>query len=373
MNQADEKYMQMALRLARRGIGSVEPNPAVGCIIVKNGKIIGKGWHRKFGGPHAEINALKSCKQSPVGATMYITLEPCCYFGKTPPCTKAIVKSGIRKIVAATEDPTKKVNGKGLKILKNAGIEVKTDVCKKKAQLLNAPFFKFAKTKKPWVIIKWAQSKDGFLARTDKKRPPHGRRVKWITNPKSRKDAHKLRRKVQAVLVGINTILADDPMLTAKPPKDKQPLRVVLDSQLKIPIDCKIIRTAKKAPVLIFTTNKNNEKISLLKKKGAEIIPVPSAKDKCNLKTILAKLARRGLQQLLVEGGPTVITSFLKQSLADEICVYIAPKILGSQGIANITELMAELSETVGLHYVDLKRFGGDIRITGFSKKRLTN
>ena len=254
--------MQMALRLARRGIGSVEPNPAVGCVIVKDNKIIGRGWHKKFGGPHAEINALKNSKQSPVDATMYITLEPCCHLGKTPPCTNAIIKSGIKKVVAATKDPTKKVNGKGFKILKKAGIKIVTGICKNEAQNLNAPFFKFARTKKPWVIIKWAQSADGFLARTDKKR--------WITNSASRKDAHKLRRKVQAILVGINTVLADDPMLTARPHKDKHPLRVVLDSLLKIPIDCKIIRTAKKAPVLVFTTNKNNKKTSLLKKKGAE-------------------------------------------------------------------------------------------------------
>ena len=358
---SDEKYMQIALRLAQRGIGSVEPNPAVGCVIVKDGKIVGKGWHKRLGGPHAEINALKNCKQSPVGATMYVTLEPCCHHGKTPPCTDVIKKSGIKKVVAATTDPTKKVNGKGFKILKKAGIKVITGICQNEAKILNAPFFKLARTKKPWVIIKWAQSADGFLARTDKKR--------WITNSKSRKDAHKLRRKVQAILVGINTVLADDPMLTARPHKDKYLLRVVLDSQLKIPIDCKIIRTAKKTPVLIFTTNRNNKKILLLKKKRAEVIAVPSVKGKCNLKTVLAELAQRDIQQLLVEGGPTVITSFLKQGLADEICVYIAPKILGSQGNVNITEPMAELSEAVGLHYVDTKRFGDDIRITGLLGK----
>jgi diaminohydroxyphosphoribosylaminopyrimidine deaminase/5-amino-6-(5-phosphoribosylamino)uracil reductase len=265
MISRDEGYMQMALRLAWRGIGNVEPNPAVGCVIVKGNKIIGKGWHRKFGGPHAEINALKNCKKSPRGATMYVTLEPCCHFDKTPPCTNAIIKAGIKKVVAATKDPTKKVNGKGFKILKIAGIEVKTGIYKKEAQLLNAPFFKFAKTKKPWVIIKWAQSKDGFLARTGQKRPPHRRRVKWITNSKSRKDAQRLRKRAQAILVGINTVLADDPMLTARPDTGKQPLRVVLDSQLKIPLNCNLIKTVKKTPVVVFTTQKNNKKIPILK------------------------------------------------------------------------------------------------------------
>ncbi len=362
---ADARFMQIALALAKKGIGKVEPNPAVGAVLVKNNKIIGKGWHRKFGGTHAEINALQDCKSKGAtadGATMYVTLEPCCHHGKTPPCTDAIKKSGIKKIVAATKDPTKKVNGKGLKILKKAGIKIVTGICKNEAQNLNAPFFKFAKTKKPWVIIKWAQSTDGFLARKDKKR--------WITNSKSRKDAHKLRRKVQAILVGINTVLADNPLLTIRPDTGNQPIRVVLDSQLKIPLNCNLIKTVKKAPALVFTTNRNNKKILLLKKKGAEVIAVPSVKGKCNLKTVLTKLAQRDIQQILVEGGATVITSFLKQGLADEVCVYIAPKILGSRGSVYITQPMAELNETVGLHYVDVKRFGDDVRITGFSKKR---
>jgi diaminohydroxyphosphoribosylaminopyrimidine deaminase/5-amino-6-(5-phosphoribosylamino)uracil reductase len=242
----DARFMQIAITLAKKGVGNVEPNPAVGAVLVKNNKIIARSFHKKFGGPHAEINALKNCKKSPAGATMYVTLEPCCHFGKTPPCTKTIIKAGIKKVVAATKDPTKKVNGKGFKILKKAGIEVKTGLCKNEAQKLNAAFFKFARTKKPWVIIKWAQSADGFLARTDKKR--------WITNSKSRKDVHKLRRKAQAILVGINTVLADDPMLTARPDTGNQPIRVVLDSQLKIPLNCNLIKTAKKMPVCIFTT-----------------------------------------------------------------------------------------------------------------------
>ncbi|MDD5327968.1 MAG: bifunctional diaminohydroxyphosphoribosylaminopyrimidine deaminase/5-amino-6-(5-phosphoribosylamino)uracil reductase RibD [Phycisphaerae bacterium] len=360
MINKDEKYMRMALELAQRGVGSVEPNPSVGCVIVKDNKIIGKGWHEKFGGPHAEINSLKNCKRTPRGATMYVTLEPCCHFGKTGPCTDAIIKSGIKKVVAATKDPTKKVNGKGLKILKEAGIEVKMDVCKKEAQLLNAPFFKFARTKRPWIIIKWAQSRDGFLARTDKKR--------WITGAKSRKDAHKLRRRAQAVLVGINTVLSDDPKLTARPGTGRQPLRIVLDSQLKIPLDCNLVKTVKKTPVAVFTTQKNNKKSPILKKKGVEVVTVASTGGKCRLRDVLSRLGERGVQQILVEGGPTVIMSFLRQGLVDEVCVYVAPKMLGSQGSAEATGRMAELSEAVGLHSVDIKRFGDDVRIAGFSK-----
>jgi diaminohydroxyphosphoribosylaminopyrimidine deaminase/5-amino-6-(5-phosphoribosylamino)uracil reductase len=323
--------MKLALELAKKGLGSVEPNPAVGCIIVKNNKIIGKGWHKKFGGPHAEINALKNCKKSPRGTTMYVTLEPCCHFGKTPPCTNAIIKAGIKKVVAAVKDPTSKAAGKGFKILKKAGIEIETGICKNQAQILNAPFFKLAKTKKPWVIVKWAQSKDGFLARSDKKR--------WITNAKSRKDVHNLRKKVQAILVGINTVLKDDPLLTARPNIDRQPLRIILDSRLKTPLNCKLIKTAKKTPVCIFTTI-NKTKI---RQKGVQIVKVEKYKGRINLKAVLAELGKRNIQQLLVEGGEKVITSFLKQNLVDEIIVYTSNEKLGKKGKVKTSQIMKKL------------------------------
>ena len=349
---ADVKFMKSALVLARKGIGDVEPNPAVGCIIVKDNKIIGHGYHKKFGGPHAEINALKSCKKSPAGATMYITLEPCCHFGKTLPCTDAIIKAGIKKVVAAAKDPTSKVAGKGFKILKKAGIEIKTDICKNQAQILNAPFFKFAKTKIPWVIIKWAQSKDGFLARTDKKR--------WITNAKSRKDVHKLRKKVQAILVGINTVLEDDPMLTARPNSGKQPLRVVLDSKLKTPADCNLLKTAKKTPVCIFTIT---GKIKL-RQKGVQIVKVGKYKGRINLKAVLAELGKRNIQQVLVEGGEKVITSFLKQKLADEIVVYTSNEKLAKNGKVKSSQIMRKIYNRLKKNYSDKKSFDRDVCLT---------
>jgi diaminohydroxyphosphoribosylaminopyrimidine deaminase/5-amino-6-(5-phosphoribosylamino)uracil reductase len=357
----DARFMQIAITLAKKGVGNVEPNPAVGAVLVKNNKIIARSFHKKFGGPHAEINALKNCKKSPAGATMYVTLEPCCHFGKTPPCTKTIIKAGIKKVVAATKDPTKKVNGKGFKILKKAGIEVKTGLCKNEAQKLNAAFFKFARTKKPWVIIKWAQSADGFLARTDKKR--------WITNSKSRKDVHKLRRKAQAILVGINTVLADDPMLTARPDTGNQPIRVVLDSQLKIPLNCNLIKTAKKTPILIFTTLKNDKKTLLLKKKGAEIITVSPANGKCNIKNVIDKLAQKNTQQVLVEGGKEVITSFLKQKLADQIIIYTSNEKLAEKGKVKTSQQMKKLYNWLKKNYKEKKRFDKDIRLTGFIRQ----
>jgi diaminohydroxyphosphoribosylaminopyrimidine deaminase / 5-amino-6-(5-phosphoribosylamino)uracil reductase len=360
----DEKYMQTALRLAQRGIGSVEPNPVVGAVIVKGGQVIGRGWHRRFGGPHAEVNAIEDCRRqgggNPKGATMYVTLEPCCHQGKTAPCTDAIIKAGIKKVVAATKDPTKKVNGKGFKILKNAGIKIKTDIYKKEAESLNAPFFKFARTKKPWIIIKWAQSEDGFLARSDKKR--------WITGAKSRKDSHKLRKKAQAILVGVNTILADSPMLTARPDTGKQPLRVVLDSQLKIPLNCSLIKTVKKAPVVVFTIQKSNKKIPILKKKGIKVIAVSSTNGRCNLENVLTKLGKRDVQQILVEGGEKVITSFLKQKLVDEIIIYTSNEKLADKGRVKSSLKMKKAYNYVKNNYYEKKRFDTDLCLKGFTK-----
>ena len=363
--------MQASLRLARRGVGSVEPNPAVGAVIVKDSRIIGKGWHKKFGGPHAEINALQDCKKlgvSPHGATMYVTLEPCCHYGKTPPCTDAIIAAGLAKVVVATVDPSEHANGKGIDQLRNAGIEVQTGVCEAEARLLNSPFIKFATTGKCWVILKWAQTIDGKLAysnETDERQ--------WISNEQSRKDAHKLRRRTQAILVGINTIIADDPLLTPRPSRGKKPTRIVLDSCLRIPLNCKILDTAKKAPVLIVTSEQavraNPEVADKITQKGAQILTVPAPQGRCDIKFLLDELSRHGVQQLLVEGGPKVLTSFLREQLADEIVVYIAPKILGPLGSVSITEPMAGLAQAIGLHYVDIKRFADDVRLTGLTEK----
>ena len=372
MSDADQRYMQVALKLARRGVGSIEPNPAVGAVLVKANQIVGRGWHRKFGGPHAEINAIEDCKTlgvSPAGAVMYVNLEPCCHYGKTGPCTDAIIAAKLAKVVAAMIDPSEHAGGKGIEQLRNAGIEVQVGICETEAKLLNAPFIKFAATGKCWIILKWAQSIDGKLAYADRN---SGR---WISNEQSRRDVHKLRRRVQAILVGIGTVLADDPLLTARPGKGKKPTRIVLDSHLRIPPDCKLLATAKEAPVLILTSEAtvqtNPEAAGKIAQKGAGLLCCPDTQGRSNLYFLLDELSKRGVAQLLVEGGPAVITSFLKEQLADQIVVYIAPKILGSQGIADISEPMAELAEGFGLHYVDIKRFGDDVRLTGLSEKAI--
>jgi len=367
-----QRYMGMALRLARRGIGSVEPNPAVGAVIVKANQIVGKGRHKKFGGPHAEINALEDCKTlgvNPRGAAMYVTLEPCSHQGKTGPCTQAIIEAGLAKVFVAMIDPSEHAKGKGVEQLRDAGIEVQTGICETEARLLNAPFIKFAATGRCWVTLKWAQSIDGKVATAE----PSG--SGWISGEQSRKDVHKLRRRSQAILVGVNTVIADDPLLTPRPSKGKKLIRIVLDNNLRIRLDCKLIKTAGKSPVLIYTrediVRANPEIAAKITKKGAEVLAYPDTQGRSNLYFLLDELSKRGIAQLLVEGGPRVLTSFLKEGLADEIVVYIAPKILGAQGSVDITGPMAELTQAVGLHYVDIERFGDDVRLTGLTGKAL--
>jgi len=373
MGAQDEKYMQMALKLARHGVCSVEPNPAVGCIIVKANQIIGKGWHMRFGGPHAEINALQDCKTlgvNPRGATMFVTLEPCCHKGKTGPCTEAIIAAGPAKVFVATIDPSEHANGKGIEQLRNAGIQVETGLRETEAKLLNAPFIKFAATGNCWVILKWAQSIDGKLAWAQK-----SDQERWISNQLSRNDVQRLRRRAGAILVGINTVIADDPLLTPRPSKGKKTIRAVLDTYLRIPLECKLLATTKDSPVLILASETsvqaNPQIVQAIAEKGAEVLAYPQIQGRSNLYFLLDELRKRGISQLLVEGGPTVFGSFLKEHLADEICVYIAPKILGNLGTADIAKPMAELAASFGLRYVEAKLFGDDVRLRGFSEKTL--
>lgn len=359
--------MQAALTLAEKGISAVEPNPAVGCVIVKAGQLIGRGYHKKFGGPHAEVNALEDCRTigvTPHGATLYVTLEPCCHQGKTGPCTEAIINARIARVVAATIDPSEHARGRGLERLRQAGIEVEVGLGEPQARQLNAPFFKHVTTGQPWVVLKWAQSIDGKLAYVDQ-----SAEKRWITNQASRSDTHKLRRRVGAVVVGINTVLADDPQLTPRPGKGRKPIRVVLDDLLRIPLECRLFRTIRTSPVLVYTRqaalDANPSYADQVRQKGAEVLAYDGAAEMPDLRFLLAELSKRGVQQVLVEGGPQVAASFLCEGLVDEICVYIAPTILGAGGTAPIGTPLQNLPHVVGLQHVQIKAFGDDVRITG--------
>jgi diaminohydroxyphosphoribosylaminopyrimidine deaminase/5-amino-6-(5-phosphoribosylamino)uracil reductase len=284
--------------------------------------------------------------------------------GKTGPCTEAIIRAGIARVVVAVGDPSPHAGGKGLDQLRRAGIKVEVGVCEEEARLLNAPFFKYVSTGKCWVVLKWAQSIDGKLAYADQ--APEKR---WITNELSRSDAHKLRRRAGAILVGINTVLADDPMLTPRPSKGKKPIRVVLDEALRIPLKSRLLRTTKTSPVLVYTrkasADANPKHVERIRKRGAEVLEWQGSGEMPDLSFLLDQLGRRGIQQVLVEGGPRVLTSFLREGLADEICVYIAPKILGADGAAFIGEPMTDLMQGIGLDHVQIKTFGDDMCMKG--------
>jgi diaminohydroxyphosphoribosylaminopyrimidine deaminase / 5-amino-6-(5-phosphoribosylamino)uracil reductase len=368
MNAEDDKFMQSALKLAEKGIGSVEPNPAVGCVIVKAGQVIGTGYHHKFGGPHAEINALDDCRKlgvKPEDSTMYVTLEPCCHIGKTGPCTEAIITAKVARVVVAIQDPSPHAAGKGIEQLRSAGIEVEVGSCQEQARLLNAPFFKYVTTGKCWIILKWAQSIDGMLAYKG-----HSRERRWISNELSRKDARKLRRRAGAVIVGIGTVLADDPLLMPEPTDDKTRLRVVLDDKLRIPLKSQLARTAKDSPVLVYTrplAHKTQTKLAdQMAQEGVEVLAYDHEKGRSNLPGLLGTLSGRGVQQVLVEGGPTVLSSFLKEGLADEICIYVAPRILASRGAACMADALASLHQAVGIQHVEIRSFGEDVRLSGY-------
>ncbi|MBN2589500.1 MAG: bifunctional diaminohydroxyphosphoribosylaminopyrimidine deaminase/5-amino-6-(5-phosphoribosylamino)uracil reductase RibD [Sedimentisphaerales bacterium] len=373
MMENHEHFMKLAINLAKRGIGSVEPNPPVGAVITKGNQIIGEGYHKKFGEAHAEVNALDDCKSlgiSPKGGTLYVTLEPCCHQGKTGPCSHAVINAGISKVYIATIDPAKHNNGGGIEQLKNAGIEVHTGILEKEAKLISAPFMKRAITGKPWVVLKWAQTIDGNVSFTSK-----DKKLKWISNERSRRDVHKLRRRSQAILVGINTVIADNPMLTARPSKGTKLLRIVMDSYLKIPPDCKLLKTAGDDPVMIYTSqytiDKNPEILQTIKQTQAELFAYPDTHGLSNIHYLIDELGKRGVQQLMIEGGPTVLTSFLAENFADEIYVYISPQILGEHGGVKLAGPMSNLPQSLGLQNVTIKTFGDNVRITGLTSKAL--
>lgn len=335
-NEQDQSSMAMALNLARKGLGCVEPNPAVGAVLVRNNQIIGRGYHHFFGGPHAEVDAIQDARaqgESIRGATLYVTLEPCCHFGKTPPCTQAIIDAGIKRVVIGAMDPSAKVGGKGIAALKNADIEVQTGLMADEAEALNPWFFKFHRKNTPWVICKWAQTLDGKLAA----RSGHS---KWITGPEARREAHRIRQTCQAIVVGIGTALADDPELTVRldsnsdgdihapqagAPRDGRVLnRVVFDSDLRIDIGSKLVQTARQMPVWVFTAqNTEKSKIETLEKFGVHVVMMPTAQQgRLSLSDFLSFAADQGWARIMVEGGATLIRSFLIASIVDELAVF---------------------------------------------------
>jgi diaminohydroxyphosphoribosylaminopyrimidine deaminase/5-amino-6-(5-phosphoribosylamino)uracil reductase len=357
MTPSDEKWMRRALELAERGRGFVEPNPLVGAVLVRNDQIVGEGWHQRYGEAHAEINALAVAGEGAQGATLYVTLEPCCHHGKTPPCTDAMLRSGVRRVVAAMRDPFPAVSGKGIEILQRAGIDVTVGVCEAEAQRFNAPYLKLTITGRPYVHAKWAMSLDGKIAtRTGNS--------KWISNPRSRSRTHELRGRMDAIVVGIGTVLADNPLLTARPPGPRTPMRIVLDSHGRTPLSSQLVHTARETPTMIVTTESGANE---LQNHGCSIVSVPEVAGRVSIPGLLDELGRRRMTNVFVEGGSNVLGSFLDAREIDEVEVFIAPKLLG--GAAALSpfggEGAARIEEALTLTEYRIEELDGDLVIHG--------
>jgi len=355
----DEFFMKKALMLAHKGAGKTSPNPLVGAVVVKGGKVIGRAYHKKAGFPHAEIIALRQAKDKTKGTTLYINLEPCNHFGKTPPCSDAIIKSGVRRVVIGTRDPNPINNGKGIHHLRKSGIEVKENVLAKDAQTLNRAFAKFIKRGLPFVTIKVAQSLDGKIA-------TRFGDSKWISCKKSRLFVHEQRKYANAVLIGINTVLKDNPLLTSRIPSvsKTQPKKVVIDPCLRIPGKSIILREPQST--IIATTKKAaKKKIDSLKKKGVDVVILKANKDYIDLKSLLQYLAKKDIMHILVEGGGETISGFLREKLADELFFFISPKIIGGRNA--VTSVEGEgakyVSQALRVGKINIKRFGEDVLI----------
>lgn len=323
----DRRHMQRAIRMAMRGQGFVEPNPMVGCVIAQGETILAEGWHRKFGGPHAEINAITMVGEQTnlATATMYVTLEPCSHHGKTPPCAQAVLQSGIRRVVIAQVDPFAEVRGRGIQQLKDAGLEVHVGLLESDARELNAPYIKRVQAGRPWVLAKWAMTLDGKIAtRTGNSQ--------WITNSQSRAESHRLRGRVDAIIVGRQTVTQDDPALTARPPGPRIATRVVLDSQARISLRCQLVATAKETPTMIVVGPKApHESCETLANAGCIVIACQASDSTERLDQLLTELGKRQMTNVLVEGGGQLLGSFFDQQLVDEVHVFIAPQIIGGR------------------------------------------
>lgn len=360
-NEIDRWHMSRALALAARGQGWVEPNPMVGCVIARGAEIIGEGWHRRFGGDHAEVEALAIAGSGARSATVYVTLEPCCHFGKTPPCTQSLIRAGVARVVAAMADPFSEVAGRGLAELQAAGIAVETGVLEAEAAELNAPYLKLLQTGRPWVIAKWAMTLDGKLA-------TRAGSSQWISCDESRSVVHQLRGRVDAIIVGRHTAAVDDPLLTARPPGPRTPLRVVLDSWGSLRDESRLAASARDVPVLVAVRPEcSPEEQSRLRATGCEVYPCPGEAPADRFAALLAELGRRRMTNVLVEGGAEVFGMMLDSGQIDEVHAFIAPKLFGGRTAPSpIGGWGAERAETaMTLRGVAQRAVGSDLYISG--------
>ncbi len=318
----DQDYMRRAIFLAQKGAGWTAPNPLVGAVIVKNGNIIGEGWHRRYGDLHAEREAFRSLEESAEGATLYVTLEPCCHRGKQPPCTEAILSHKISRVVIGSRDPNPLVAGKGVSFLRQNGILVEEDFLREECDALNPAFFHYITTGLPYVVMKYAMTLDGKIA-------TYTGASKWITGEKARTHVHQLRGRYSAILAGIGTVLADDPMLNCRIPGGHQPVRIIADSCLKLPLDSKLVKTAGEYRTIAACAKTDPKKEALLKAKGVEILSLPDQNGRVDLWKLIQYLGKENLDSLLSEGGGELHDAALQAGIVNHVCAYIAPKLFG--------------------------------------------
>jgi len=356
----DRAHLSRAVELASRGAGAVSPNPLVGAVIAKDGEVLGEGWHEELGGHHAEVNAIAACGERDLSqATMYISLEPCCHVGRTPPCTNAIIAAGIKRVIVASDDPTEKASGRGLGTLRDEGVEVLVEEGElaARARQLNQPFRKHARAGRPWVLFKSAMTLDGKVA-------TRAGDSQWISGPESRDLAHRWRSEFDAVIVGIGTVLADDPQLTARPggaPAKRQPRRIVFDSLARLPIDSKLLADAAEVPLTVVVSRAAARvDADALQAAGAEVIVAAGENEPARIRNALDQIGARGVTSALLEGGPHLAGAFLDSGEIDEVRLFLAPLLLGGrtardplegEGVDRISEAMQALTlscESVG-------------------------
>ncbi len=318
----DEAIMRRAISLAKQGAGKTNPNPMVGAVIVKDGRIIGEGYHEHIGGLHAERNALANCTESAEGATVFVTLEPCCHHGKTPPCTDALIEHHVAKVVVGSGDPNPKVAGNGIRRLREAGIEVKEGFLQEECDAINPVFFHYIRNRHPYVALKYAMTADGKIA-------ANSGDSQWITGESARNHVHQLRNYYTGILVGIGTVLQDDPLLTCRIPNGRNPIRIVCDSHLRISPDCQLCNTTDQSPVLVACIDDPEQKRAALEQKGVEVLFVKNDQGRINLSDLLDHLGQREIDGILVEGGGTVNAAFLAAGQVQHIYAYIGAKIFG--------------------------------------------
>ncbi|MCY3712490.1 MAG: bifunctional diaminohydroxyphosphoribosylaminopyrimidine deaminase/5-amino-6-(5-phosphoribosylamino)uracil reductase RibD [Gemmatimonadetes bacterium] len=353
----DTVFMRQALDLAARGMGRTSPNPMVGSVVVRDGVVVGVGYYREYGGRHAEPQALEEAGDLAQGAALYVTLEPCCHQGSTPPCTDAIIASGIAHVYVAMADPDRRVSGNGIERLRAAGMTVETGLMETEARALNAAYVRHRETGQPFVLLKLAQTLDGRIAT----RNGHS---KWITGEAARKRVHLMRSRADAVLVGIETVLADDPRLTVRHVDGRQPRRVVLDSRARTPLDARVLNGEAPATVCV-TETAPADRIKELKGTGADVLVLPGGDGSVPIGSLKSALGQAGIVTLMVEGGSRVAASFLRERAVDRIACFVAPRILGA-GIPSIADLaLDDLSKAIQLNDTRVEQLDGDLLVTG--------